>query len=63
MSPETTSKKITELQSLRSQVTRWRVGIPIAIIAIITGNILMIYSAADSLARGPEREKFVKGVT
>jgi len=63
MSPETTSKKIAELQSLRSQVTRWRVGIPIAVIAIITGNILMVYSAADRLARGPEREVFVKGVT
>lgn len=63
MSPETTSKKIAELQSLRSQVTRWRVGVPIAVIAIITGNILMVYSAADSLARGPEREVFVQGVT
>jgi hypothetical protein len=63
MSPETTSKKIAELHALRAQVSRWRLGIPIAVIAIITGCILMIYSSIESLARpGDTREQFVKGV-
>ncbi len=64
MSPETTSKKIAELHALRSQVSRWRLGTPIAVIAIVVGCILMIYSAAQSLAvPGDNREQFVKGVT
>jgi len=63
MSPETTSKKIAELHALRSQVNRWRLGIPIAIIAIIAGCILMIYSSVNSLATpGPAQEEFVNDV-
>ena len=63
MSPETTSNKIAELHSLRSQVTRWRLGIPLAVIAIITGCILMIYSSVESLATpGAAQEEFVDNV-
>lgn len=63
MTPEVTTRKIAELQTLRSQAARWRFGIPVAVIAIITICILMIYDSAQQLAQpGPAQETFVNGV-
>ena len=63
MTPEVTTRKIAELQALRSQAARWRFGIPVAVIAIITVCILMIYNSAQSLAQpGPAQETFVEEV-
>jgi len=48
---------------LRSQAARWRFGIPVAVIAIITICILMIYDSAQQLAQpGPAQEVFISEV-
>lgn len=63
MSPETITKKIAELRALRSHVSRWKLGIPVAIIAVICCYIFSLYSSAASLAKpGKNRDKFVEVV-
>ena len=63
MTPEVTTRKIAELQALRSRIARWRFGTPIAIIIVVVLALMSVYNAGESLARpGPVREDFVRKV-
>lgn len=63
MNPEVTSRKIAELHALRSRISRWRFGTPIAVIAVMVVALMTLYNAGESLARpGPNRDAFVESV-
>jgi hypothetical protein len=63
MTPEVTSNKIAELNSLRSQLNRWRMGIPITVLTIMFVCMFKIYSAGrDLTVPGPGRDEFVANV-
>lgn len=64
MSPEEVSRQIVELQLLRSELRRWRVGITLTVAVIVVGGVWSIYDAGNSLAReGPEQEELVAEFT
>jgi gas vesicle protein len=63
MNPEVTTQKIAELHALRSRISRWRLGTPIAIIFVVVFFLMTIYNAGNSLAApGPVRDQFVESV-
>ena len=63
MTPDVTTRKIAELHALRSRISRWRMGTPIAIIVVVVFALMSIYTAGGNLARpGPTRDEFVSRV-
>lgn len=60
MTPEEVANQIKELETLRGQLRRWRLVVPLATIAIVCHGIFTIYRAGEDLfADGPPREEFV----
>jgi hypothetical protein len=63
MTPEVTSNKIAELKVLRSQLNRWRTGIPVVVLVIMFTSMFKIYSVGRNLSvPGPGRDEFVASV-